>query len=149
MSEPSQSKLFTYEDGEGHIHVVDSLEKIPKKYRELAKEARSSLDRAKKVQRQVGDVAPFVKELDLPSVAVGFALSLGFVLVFSIVRRTVGLMLKLALLALIVFLVGGAYFGWINRASAFKDEAKRTVTQVQKRIDDQEKELKKIGEASP
>src|SRR5688572_7878164 len=90
------------------------------KVRELQKQ---TLKEAKKVQREVGDVLPFVKDLDLPSVAVGFAGSLLFLLVFAVVKRTLGLMLKLALLAAILLLLGGAYFGWLRRASGMGDDA--------------------------
>ena len=138
MSEPSKLKLS-----------LEEAEKLQKK----------SLREAKKVQREVGDVLPFVKELDLPSVAVGFAGSLVFFLVFAIVRKTFGLMIKLALLAAILILVGGAYFGWLRRASGMGDDAlaspqeliddaKRTAADYQKRIDQQEKALKKIEEGS-
>jgi hypothetical protein len=168
MSEPTKSKFFTYEDGDGHVYVVDSLEQIPSKYRELAKEVRlgdrlkqvralpkKGREAAKKVQREVG----FVGDLDPPSVAVGFAASLVVILVLSIVKKTLGLMLKLALLALIFCLIGGAYFGWLRRAAgtaeeklsspkAVLDDAKRAATQFQKRIDDQEKALKKIEESA-
>ena len=170
MSEPTKSKFFTYEDGEGHVYIVDSIEQIPKKYRELAEEVRlgdrlkeakklqqKSLKQAKKVQRDVGDVVPFVNDLDLPSVAVGFALSLVVVLALAMVKKTLGLMLKLALLGVIVCLLAGAYFGWLRRASGLGDDqlaspktviedAKRAASDFQRKIDDQERTLKKIEE---
>lgn len=125
-----------------------------KKLRELPKK---SLEEAKKVQREVGDVVPFVKELDLPSVAVGLALSLVLLLVFSIVKKTVNLVLKLALLFVIICLIGGAYFGWLRRSSGMghdkfaspkrvMEDAKRAASDFQKKIDDQEEMLKKIEE---
>jgi hypothetical protein len=169
MSEPTKSKFFTYEDGEGHVYVVDSIEQIPKKYRELAEEVRlgerlrdarkHSLREAKKVQREVGDVLPFVNDLDLPSLAVGFALSLVVFLVFAMIRRTLGMMVKVALIGVIVCLLGGAYLGWLRRASGLGegglaspkeviDDARRAASDFQKRIDAQEKTLKKIEEGA-
>ena len=172
MSEPSKSKFFTYADGEGHVYIVDSLDEIPKKYRELAEEVRlgdrlkkarelpeKGLERAKKVQRDVGDVVPFVKELDLPSVAVGLALSLAVFLVFSIVRKTAGFLIKLALIALIVCLIGGAYLGWLRRSSglgddalasprAVIDDAKRAASEFREKLAEQETTLEKIEEGT-
>jgi hypothetical protein len=172
MSEPTKSKFFTYEDGEGHVYIVDSLEQIPNKYRELANEVKlgdrlreakklpkKSLKEAKKVQREVGDVVPFVNDLDLPSVAVGFAASLVVFLALAVVRKSLGLVLKLGLLLLIICLLGGAYFGWLRRASGMGDDAlaspktliddaKRAASDYQKKLDGQEKTLKKIEESA-
>ncbi len=172
MAEPTNSKFFTYRDADGHLYLSDSLEGIPKKYRELAEEVKlgerlkqarqlpkKSLKEAKKVQREVGDVLPFVKDLDLPSVTVGFALSLGVLLVLSIVKRTGKLLIKLALLVAICALIGGAYLGWLRRAAglgdsklsspkAVIDDAKKAATQFQKRLDEQEKTLHKIEEGA-
>jgi hypothetical protein len=139
MSEPIKSKFFDAEEAK----------KLQKK----------SLKEAKKVQREVGDVLPFVNDLDLPSVAVGFALSLVVFLTFAVVKKSLGLVFKLALLALIVGLLGGAYFGWLRRASGLGDDAlaspqeliddaKRAASDYQKKLDGQEKTLKKIEESA-
>lgn len=186
MSEPSKSKFFTYEDGDGQVYIADSLERIPEKYQKLAKEVsveeavskiqeiqetasdrlkkaqrlkKQGLRKAKKVQREIGDVVPFVKALDLPSVAVGFALSLVFFLAFSFIKKTGKLLLKLGLIAAIVLLVAGAYFGWLRRAAGIDDDrlaspaeviddAKKAATKFRRRLDEQERTLKKIEENS-
>lgn len=186
MSEPSRSKFFTYEDAEGHAYVADSLDRIPKKYRELAEEVsfeeaadkldeiqktaserlkkaermrKKGLREAKEMQREIGDVVPFVTDLDLPSVAVGFAMSLVVFLVLSFVRKTGRLILKLGLLVAIVLLVAGAYFGWLRRAAGLGDgalaspaevigDAKKAATKFQERIGQQERALEKIEESN-
>jgi hypothetical protein len=56
-----------------------------------------------------------VSDLDLPSMAVGFALSLVVFLGLSIVRKTLGFMIKLGLMLLIVALIAGAYMHWLER----------------------------------
>jgi hypothetical protein len=47
---------------------------------------------------------------------VGFALSLGFFLALAIVKKTVGLVIRMALFVLIVLLIAGAYFSWLEGA---------------------------------
>jgi hypothetical protein len=61
-------------------------------------------------------VLKFLDDLHLPSVIVGFALSLGFFLALAIVKKTVGLVIRMALLMLIVCLIAGAYFSWLEGA---------------------------------
>jgi hypothetical protein len=170
MAEPEKSKFFTYEDGDGHVFVVDSLEQIPAKYREIAKQLsledarreiakleKKGLKDAKEVQREVGDVIPFVKDLDLPSVAVGFASAMVMVLAVSIVKRIGRFALKVALIVVILSLLVFAYLGWLRRAAGLSDDAlaspkaiiedaKKAKDGFQKRLDDQEESLKKIGE---
>lgn len=120
---------------------------------------RQGRDAAEGVQREVGDVLPFVKDLDLPSLAVGFALALVMVLGLQLVRRTGRLLLKLGLVAAIFVLVAGAYFGWLRRAAGLSggalsnpktlvDDARKAADQMQDRLQHNEKVMRQIEETS-
>ncbi len=173
MPEPTQKpskSFFTYESADGEVFITDSLQDIPAKYRSKAKAVdageivrglpKRSLKRAKMVQRKVGDLVPFVRELDLPSVAVGFALSLVMFLVLSLVRRTGRLLLKVGLTAAIVALLTSAYFGWIRKSAGVAGssgpvspktvikDARDAKTKLEKRLREQQRMLKKIEESS-
>ncbi len=167
--------VFAFEDGQGHTLIADSLEAIPAEFREVAKkidldsakaavaklEAKASavkdggLTQAKRAQREVGDVVPFVKDLDIPSMMFGVGLTLTFVLVMSFVRRTGRVIAKLGMILLIVAFVAGAYFAWIRRVAglgdsklasptAMIDDAKKAAKQMQDKLDSQQRMLKKI-----
>lgn len=185
MSKPNPPEgYFLYQDASGQLFIADTLEGIPDAYRAMAK--RLSLDEAKvvaskvettaeqakakatqaqkgviktakNVQRDVGDVIPFVKSLDLPSVGFGFAFALAFVLVFTVVKKAGGIVLKLALLIAVVAFLGGSYFGWLRRAAGLGSDgmsspteliqdAKDAANDAKKRLENQEKMLKKIDE---
>lgn len=187
MSKPNPPEgYFLYQDTSGQLFIADSLDGIPEAYRTMAK--RLSLDEAKAVatrvgdqaveakakaveanqkvlktaktvQREVGDVLPFVKALDLPSVGFGFGFALVVVLVFTVVKRAGGLLLKLGLLGAIVLFLGGSYLGWLRRAAGLGGDGMSTPTEIiqdakdaaadaKKRLESQEKMLKKIEEGA-
>ena len=109
------------------------------------------------MQSDVGDVLPFVKALDLPSVGFGFAFALAFVLVFTIVKKAGGIVLKLGLLIAVVAFFGGSYFGWVRKAAGLAgdglsspteliQDAKDAAQDAKNRLESQEKMLKKIEE---
>jgi len=134
----------------------EALEELPGKAKALG---RRSKKQAEAVQREVGDVVPFVKDLDLPSVAVGFALSLVLWVGSSVVRRSGRLLFKLAGIALVVALVVGAYFGWLRRAAGLSDsqlsnpasviqDAKGAAEQMQRRLQKNERTLRQLEETS-
>lgn len=167
--------LFAFEDGQGHTLIADSLEAIPAEFQKLAKKVdlphakavvaelekqaksakKGGLAKAKEAQREVGDVIPFVKDLDIPSMMFGVGLTLTFVLVMSFVRRTGRVIAKLGMIVLIVAFVAGAYFAWIRRVAglgdtklasptAMVDDAKKAAKQMQDKLDAQQRMLKKI-----
>jgi hypothetical protein len=167
--------LFSFVDDDGHTLIADSLEAIPKKYREIAKEVSvkdakktvASLEKklvaakdrglveAKKAQREVGDVVPFVKDLDIPSVIFGVALAVVVSFVLSLFRRTGKTLAKVGMVLLIVALVAGSYFAWIRRVAGLGDtkiasptamieDARKAAKQMQKKLDAQQELLKKI-----
>lgn len=136
--------------------VEGALQALPKKAREVGRQGRRSAEAA---QREIGDVVPFVKELDLPSVAVGFAMALGFWLLSLLIRRSGRLLFKVGLVLAMVALVAGAYFGWLRRTAglsdghlaspaAVVDDAKKAAKQMQDRLQKNERILKKLEETS-
>lgn len=178
---PPRETFYKFHGTDGTDHIVDSLELVPEKLRasaekiELKRPAGEPLERArdqlrraqarahtgmraaKNAQHQVGEIVPFVKELDLPSVAVGFAAGLVAVLAMTIAFRMGKLFVKLGLVLAIVALVGSAYFGWIQRATGLGKDvlsspielihgAEDAAAKVKQRIKDDEAMLKKIEE---
>ncbi len=134
----------------------EALEELPGKAKALG---RRSKKQAEAVQREVGDVVPFVKDLDLPSVAVGFALSLVLWVGSSVVRRSGRLLFKLAGILLVVALVVGAYFGWLRRVAGLSDsqlsnpasviqDAKGAAEKMQRRLQKNERTLRQLEETS-
>lgn len=167
--------VFSFVDDEGHTLIADSVEAIPKKYRDLAKKVSvedakktvkklekslegvktTGLVKAKEAQREVGDVVPFVKDLDIPSVIFGIALAVVVSFVLSLFKRTGKTLAKLGMVVMIVALVAGSYFAWIRRVAglgetklssptAMIDDAKKAAAQMQKKLDSQQKLLEQI-----
>lgn len=131
-----------------------ALEELPAKARALG---RRSKREAEAVQREVGDVLPFVRDLDLPSVAVGFAGALLVWVASSMLRRTGRLLFKVGAFALVVALVAGAYFGWLRRAAglgegrlstpkAIVDDARKAADDMQDRLQKNERLLRQLEE---
>jgi len=121
MAAGEEKTLYKYVDGDGVERVVDSLEKIPEKYRDVAKKiddvkkkASEGYDEAKHIQHQIGDVVPFVNELHLPSLFVGFAGALFAFFLLTFLFKTGKLILKLALLAGAISLLAGGYLTWVK-----------------------------------
>ena len=170
-----RGELFSFIDDDGHQLIADSIEAIPKEFRDAAKkvnvteakkavkalEARAvrakdtGMKKAREAQREVGDVVPFVKDLEIPSVLFGVALALVIELVTSVFRRTGKTVAKLGMVVLIVALIAGAYFAWIRRVAglgdtrlasptAMVDDAKRAAKRMQDKLSQQEKILKKL-----
>ncbi|MEQ9497016.1 MAG: hypothetical protein RIT81_09155 [Deltaproteobacteria bacterium] len=171
----SRLDLFSFEDGDGHTLIADSLEAIPAKFRKVAKKIdekdaakvvaelkekavaakKGGLAKAKQAQREVGDVVPFVKDLDIPSMMFGVGLTLVFVFVLSVMRRTGRVLAKIGLVLLIVAFVAGSYFAWIRRVAglgdtklssptAMIDDAKKAAKQMQDKLEAQQRILEKI-----
>jgi hypothetical protein len=167
--------IFSWVDENGHTVISDSIADIPDKYRAIAKKIsveeakasvrdlekqvekakKKSLKEAKSVQREVGDVVPFVKDLDLPSFGVGVAFTLLVVFVLSLVRRTGRVLIKVGLLLAVVVLVCGSYFAWLRRAAGLGDtklasptemieDARDAAKAMEKRLTDQKRMLEKI-----
>jgi hypothetical protein len=82
---------------------------------EIEKTAERGLKEAKHIQKEVKGFIHFLSELDAPSMAVGFGAALVAVLVFTVMKKTASLVLKLGLLIGAIVFFGGAYFGWLQR----------------------------------
>lgn len=175
MADPKQIEAFSFVDDNGTTVIADSLEAIPEQYRKVAKKVSAdeakkaigslekqvekakerALTEAKEVQREAGDIWPFLRDVDLPSFGIGFAFALVFTLVFSIVKRAGAIMFKLALLVAIVVLLSGSYFAWLRRAAglgdsklespkAMIDDAKKATKALEQRLEQQKRVLDKI-----
>lgn len=171
----SRLDLFAFEDGDGHTLIADSLEAIPAKFRKVAKKIdekdaakvvaelkkkasaakKDGLATAREAQREIGDVVPFVKDLDIPSVMFGVGLTLIFMFVLSLMRRTGRLFAKVGLLLLIAVFVAGSYFAWIRRVAGLGDtklssptsmidDAKKVAKQMQDKLEAQQRVLERI-----
>lgn len=143
---------YRYEGRDGQVHLVDSLERVPKKYRAKAErltltppneavvlpaEAPTTVSKASdlpasvrvravssgELRTGVRDFAAFAKHLDVPSVAVGFGGGILAFVVAGLFRRTGRLLGKLALLAVVGMLVVGAYFGWLRRSAGLPGQS--------------------------
>lgn len=132
----------------------DALEALPGQAKALGAKSKAT---ARRSLREVGDVMPFVKELDGPSVAVGFALSLVIWVGTSAVRRRGRLLFKLLGLSLVVALILGAYFGWLRKAAGLSEsqlsspaaliqDARGAANQMQQRLRKTERTLRRLEE---
>jgi hypothetical protein len=92
----------------------EKIEEAKKKVEDATKKASEGYQKAKEVQREVGDIVPFVNDLHLPSLFVGFAGALFAFFLITFIFKTGKLLLKLALLAGTVALIAGGYLSWIN-----------------------------------
>jgi hypothetical protein len=179
VADPAPTEAFSFVDENGTTVIADTLEAVPEQYRKIAKkvsadEAKKSigtlekqvekakaraLSEAKEVQREAGDIWPFLRDVDLPSFGIGFAFALIFTLVFSIVKRAGALVFKLALLVAIVVLLSGSYFAWLRKAAGLGDsklespkalieDAKRAAKAMEQRLEQQKRVLEKIEKNS-
>lgn len=134
----------------------EALDHLPAQAKALGQRSRKQ---AEAVQREVGDVVPFVKDLDLPSVAVGFALSLVMWVGSAVVRRSGRLLFKLAGILLVVALIVGAYFGWLRRATGLSQsqlsspasvikDAKGAAEKMKQKLQSNERALRQLEETS-
>ncbi|MFO0722515.1 MAG: hypothetical protein U1E65_01950 [Myxococcota bacterium] len=173
MADPSPSaspvEVFQWEDGQGVMHLVDALEKVPAELRAKAKKITFFDDRPSlqkeleqkippRVRQEVGQVATRVeKAVDLhwPSFGLGVGLAIGLVILWKVVWSGAKLILKLVVFAVIASLLGGGYFGVLRSGAGLGaarlsspqeliDDAKQVVDQANKHTKDQEKALKEI-----
>jgi hypothetical protein len=134
--------------------VGEQVEKVGETVEKVGKEVEK---KAEKVQHEVGEIWPFVEDLHLPSIAVGFAGALFVFFVLTFVYKSGKLLVKIGLFVAIVILIAGAYFGWLRSAAGLGkarfstpqeivDDAQKAADQMQKRMKETEKTLKKIEE---
>ncbi len=131
----------------------------------IAQEAERALVKAQKLSKQGSkqvralkkQIRPTLSHLDLPSAAIGFAAGLILILGISILRVSGRWILKLALIAVIIMLLAGAYLGAVRRVAglspnslaspqAIINDAKKAVRAEEKRI---RKQQRILGEIAP
>jgi hypothetical protein len=173
-SEPET--FYKYKGEDGVEYIVNSLNLVPDKAKasvqkiDLAKQIRSEIKQAeekvgegfreaKHVQKEVSGVVPFVADLDLPSMAVGFGVALFVFLLLTFIWRTGKMLLKIGLVVGMLVFFGGAYFGWVRRAAGLGSEAitsptrlihdaKDSADKVKAQIKAEERMLKKVEDSS-
>ncbi len=113
---------YRYQDESGEVTVVDALERIPEKYRAGAQEVIVGVEtQAQRVVRTLGEATkgakPFVYGLDGPSALAGAGAMAMVFFALAFLRPMRRVVVKTGLLLLGAGLLGGAYFGWLDRAS--------------------------------
>src|SRR5437763_1397061 len=129
-------------------------EQIKTELKHAEEKAAEGLKEAKHIQKEVSGVLPFVADLDLPSMAVGFSLALFVFLILTFVWKSGKILLKIGLILAIIVFVSSAYFGWLSRAaglskSSFSNpahivhDAKDAAAKMKARLKEEERMLKK------
>jgi hypothetical protein len=140
---------YRFNDAQGRLHIVDSLDKVPTPLRAHAERVELGAPSRDSTSWLAG------KHLHWNSFGLGIGAALVLVLVFLSLRRGWSPLLKLGLVIGMAALLAGAYFGWIRRQSgqsdsvlaspsALIDDARRTVDQANRRNREQEEALKEI-----
>jgi hypothetical protein len=141
------SVYYRFDDAQGRLHIVDSLDQVPKPLRA----------RAERIELVAPSNKPtsWLSGTHWTSFGLGAGAALALVLVFWSMRRGWNPLLKLALVIGVAALLAGAYFGSIRRQSgqsdsvlaspsALIDDARRAVDQANRRNQEQEEALKEI-----
>lgn len=171
-----QKGVFVYEDAAGQPVISDRWSEIPEEYRASAKKLdasatqeampvppppRSVRKMKAKVQHMVSEADPvdFVKNLDVPSILIGVALSFIIYVVLGTFRKTGSRLLKFALVLAAVMLAGQAYLGWLQRSTGLSEsplaspadiieDACQAASQLKASMRSREQTLKKVEEDS-
>src|SRR5690606_20722767 len=102
--------FYRYEDAQGRIVIVDSLDAIPAA--ERARAERISYESSPRAPIQALDGARV--GVDWPSFAAGFGCALLLGLVLLVFRRTSSPFARLIAFALAAAVIGGSYLGWLR-----------------------------------
>lgn len=139
--------FYRFSDSSGRVHIVDSLDLVPTAQRE----------RAERVQYAEQSRVPAFLPEHVPTGWPGIALLLGVAallwLGFRYLPSSLRVVLRVALVASVVALLGGAYFGWTRRLthqssdllsspSALIEDAQRAVNQMNARMKVQQDEIR-------
>lgn len=120
---------------------------------------KTAVSKVQAAQREVSGVLPFVRDLDAPSLAVGFACGLALMTIPSLLRRGGRLLLKAALVVVVGGLLVGAYLGWVQRSAGLGSgplaspremvrEAEEAAEQMKDRLQKNERALERLEETS-
>jgi hypothetical protein len=141
------SVYYRFNDAQGRLHIVDSLDKVPAPLRARAERIELVAPSRESTSWRTGT--------HWTSFGLGVGAALVLVLVFLSLRRGWSPLLKLGLVIGAIALLAGAYFGWIRRQSgqsdsvlaspsALIDDARKAVDQANRRNREQEEALKEI-----
>ncbi|MEP7049431.1 MAG: hypothetical protein ABJB12_03720 [Pseudomonadota bacterium] len=143
---------YKFQDSSGRLHIVDSLESVPQAMRPQAQRLAYG--------EPPSTVASSTSEglRGWPMFALGFGAALLVVLIFKRLPGTMRIVLRLAIVAGIVCLLGGGYLSWARRATGLGsgvlaspqqiiDDAKNAVAKMNARQQADQAELKEIEQA--
>jgi len=147
------ARFYRFEDAQGRLHLVDSIDSVPQALRAHAACIEYRAD-ATDFSRQITQAGPNAARI----FGLGALAALLVLLVFWRVPATRRLAVRLAILAGVVALLGGAYFAWLRRnaglssdalatPSALIDDAKAAVAKMNARTQAEQNELKETERA--
>jgi hypothetical protein len=147
---PGRASFFRFTDASGRVHIVDSLDLVPEASRANAEHVRYGEETAVNGLPSVPGLAGW------QIFALGFGAAVLIGLLVRHMPGTLRLLVRLAIVAGVVALASGAYFGWIRQTTqqpgtsplatpgALIDDAKSAVEKMNARIRTQQAELKEI-----
>jgi hypothetical protein len=156
---PETKTFFLYVDEGGAQVVVDSLKKVPSRYRSAVRavtlpvdnrsgEASWSLDSLRKVAERISmpAAAPasfkeVVSAIHWPSVGLGAVAAAVLWSAWTRLGKSRGVVLKTAVIILALALSSGVYLGWLRRSAGL---AKQAVSTPQTIVDDARKAATQI-----
>jgi hypothetical protein len=143
---------YRFQDASGRTHIVDSLDSVPQ----------ASRPQAQRIEYQA---QPEPSALSVPHTlgtwqifALGFAAALLISFLFRRLPGTMRLVLRLGIIGGVIVLLGGAYLGWMRRATgqahdalasptAIIDDAKGAVDKMNARMAAEQAEIKAAEQA--
>ena len=151
--QPENAHFYRFEDANGRLHIVDSLDLVPHALR-------GGADRVHYDEQTAVNGLPAATGLTGRQIfAAGVAAALLLVLLFKYLPGTGRFVTRLALMGVVVALLGGAYFGYLRRTTqpssgalfatpgTLVEDAKGAVEKMNARIRAQQAELKEIEQA--
>lgn len=144
--------FYKYRTPDGRIAIVDSLEQVPASERGNAERVELEAGEAPSRYPLVSEVAA---HMDWPSFATGFGVALALAAVLSLFGRGSARVLGFMVVAAILVAGTGAYFGLLRKTTgqsdatfatpgAIIDDAKRTVTEANKRQREREQLIEQM-----
>lgn len=147
------ARFYRFEDAQGRLHLVDSIQSVPPALRARAVCIEYRAD-APDFSRQIAQASPNAARIFW----LGALAALLVLLLFWRSPGTRRLATRLAILAGVVALLGGAYFAWLRRnaglsndtlatPSALIEDAKAAVAKMNARTEAEQNELKETERA--
>lgn len=144
--------FYKYRTADGRIAIVDSLDRVPASERAVAERVELEAGEAPSRYPLVSEVAA---HMDWPSFATGFGVALALAAILSFFGRGSARVLGFMVVAAILVAGTGAYFGMLRKAtgqsdatfaspSAIIDDARRAVTEANKRQREREQLIDQV-----